>query len=173
MEAIRRVEAWLGMAERLLLTVIVTVVLTLSFYQVVMRALFSGGILWGDTLSRHLVVWIGFLGAGLAAGADKQFAMDASTRLFSGRLKAGVMLACHVFTTIVCAFLIKASLAFFRPELAEPKTLLTAAGVKVPAWALEIIIPAGFALLFAHYLLKTAQAGHALATGRELPGHAE
>ena len=36
--------------------------------QVVLRQVFGGGILWCDTLLRHLVLWVGFLGAARAAG---------------------------------------------------------------------------------------------------------
>lgn len=165
MSTLKRVESWLAGAERFLLVLILGVILGLSFAQVVLRTLFSSGILWGDTLGRHLVLWIGFLGAGLAAANDKQFAMDASARLFSGRLKAGVQFILHGFTAAICGLLANAAMAFFRQELADAKALVTIVRVAVPAWAIEAIIPAGFVLLMAHYVLKAAESAIALAHG--------
>ena len=130
----------------------------MSFLQVALRSLFSSGILWADTLLRHLVLWVAFLGAGLAAASDRQFALDLSSRFLKGRIKSAVLLACHCFTVAACIFLARASILFFREEYAQGGALFSAGGFRVPAWAFELILPAGFALLALHYLIKAALA---------------
>ncbi|MDE2237792.1 MAG: TRAP transporter small permease subunit, partial [Elusimicrobia bacterium] len=47
---------------------------SLAFLQVLRRELFGSGALWADPLLRSLVLWVGFLGAALAAAEDKHFA---------------------------------------------------------------------------------------------------
>jgi len=156
LDAIRAVERKLLVLERAALTALIALMVFLSFLQVVLRGAFSSGLLWGDTLLRHLVLWVGFLGAAVAAAEDKQFAMDAAGRLFSGKIRSGVHGVCHGFSAAVCGLLTRAACSFIADERAAAGILFTVGSLKVPAWPFELILPIGFALLSLHYLLKTA-----------------
>ncbi|MFH1726292.1 MAG: TRAP transporter small permease subunit [Elusimicrobiota bacterium] len=156
MRTLKTLERWLMGAEKALLIAFIVVMVVLSFLQVVLRGLFSSGLLWADTFLRHLVLWVGFLGAALAASGDKQFAMDAATRLLSGRLRSGVQLLCHAFTALVCGFLASASWTFLRDEFGAGAVLFSVGGLHVPSWVFEVILPAGFLLLLVHYAVKAA-----------------
>lgn len=157
-------------AERLLLCLLLSCAVLLAFLQVLLRGFFGGGLLWADTLLRHLVLWMGFLGAGLAAATGRQFAVDASAHLLSGRPRALAGLAAHGFTAFVCLRLCQASLSFLREELAHAGALFTVAGRAVPAWAFELILPLGFALLCFHYLVRTLESALSLQkAGRGAP----
>lgn len=162
MGALRALERRLMGLEKALLTALVLVMAVLSFAQVLLRGFFSAGILWADTFLRHLVLWVAFLGAAAAAGEDKQFAMDAAQRLFSGRARALVHSVGHAFAAAVCALLARASWTFFEGEYRSGAVLFSAAGMQVPTWAFELILPAGFALLCAHYLIKLVLAAEGL-----------
>jgi TRAP-type C4-dicarboxylate transport system permease small subunit len=155
-QALKNLERRLTAAEEGILVALLLFMVLMSFLQVILRVFFSTGILWADTLLRHLVLWVGFLGACLAASAGRQFAMDASDRVLKGRVKTAVHLLCHAFTAVVCLFLLQASITFFREEYVHSETLLTVFGRDIPAWTLESILPIGFALLLVHYLIKTA-----------------
>lgn len=172
LERIRIAERWLLAAERWLLIAFVLVMVVLSFLQVILRGFFSFGLLWADTFLRHLVLWVAFLGASVAAVEDKQFAMDAAARILKGRVKAGVMGITYLFTFVVCVLLSSASIDFFKDEYAAQSTLFSIGELHLPAWVFEIIIPAGFILLALHYLLRTAAALTDLvrpATGGDTP----
>ncbi len=155
MNKLRTLERWLLNAEKAVLIGVLLFMVTLSFLQVVLRGFFSGGFLWADTLLRHLVLWVGFFGAAVAAGENKQFAMDAAARFFKGRAKIAVEVIAHLFTIAVCAVMTKASWAFLLDERASG-SILFSIGEKthVPAWYIEIILPAGFALILLHYAIK-------------------
>ena len=56
---------------------LLAVMVTLAFAQVILRH-FGLGLLWGETVLKHLVVWTGFLGAALAAASEKHFAWEAA-----------------------------------------------------------------------------------------------
>jgi len=154
-KALAKLEKGLVTAERFLLVGLVLVMVVLSFLQVVLRSAFSSGLLWADTFLRHLVLWVGFLGASVAAADDKQFAMDALTRVLKGRLRAGTMLLCSAFTASVSAVLTRASWIFLRDEMDAASILFSLGDLHVPAWLFETILPGGFALLFIHYLIKS------------------
>lgn len=159
MESLRGAEALLARAERALLAALLAFMVLTAFCQVLLRLLSSGGLLWADTLLRHLVLWVGFLGAGLAAASDRQFAMDLSARLLRNRARAVSQSLCHLFSMSVSALLARASWLFFREEYAQAQVLFTAGGVGLPAWAFEAVLPLGFGLLALHYLIKAALAG--------------
>ncbi|MBI4386869.1 MAG: TRAP transporter small permease [Elusimicrobia bacterium] len=162
MNRIKGLESRLIRAESALLAALVAFMVLLAFLQVVLRAFFSAGILWADTLLRHLVLWLGFLGAGLAAGSDRQFALDIAARLSAGRLKASLQLGCALFAAGVSTALARSSLTFFREEYRHAGALFAAGDLNVPAWPFQIILPGGFALLAIHYALKAALAAHDL-----------
>ena len=111
----------------------------------------------GDTLLRHLVLWVGFLGAALAAVDRRQFAMDAFVRLLPAGPRRWVRAAVHLVSSAACAFLFSAAWKFVRDERASPSTLFSAGGAAVPAWALEVILPAGFLLLLFHTALRALE----------------
>lgn len=156
MEKLRALESRLRSVEKGLLIALVCVLVSLSFLQVVLRAFFSLGLLWADTFLRHLVLWVGFLGACVAAADDKQFSIDAAARALRGRSKTAAHVLANLFTCAVCALLARASLTFLLQERRAAAVLFTAAGIELQAWVLELILPAGFLLLAVHYALKTA-----------------
>lgn len=167
MKTLISVERFLLAAEKGLLIVFVLVMVALSFLQVVLRGAFAGGFLWADTFLRHLVLWLGFIGAAVAAGENKQFAMDAAARAFTGRLKAGLEVLACLFTAAVCAIMAKASWVFLIEEMNTGGVLFSIGeDLHAPIWYFEIILPAGFLLLLVHYLLKTARFAHEFASGK-------
>ena len=162
MERVKKAEGWLVRGEQAALAVLLAFMVTLAFVQVVlrqigMRAGWSLSVLWGDTLLRHLVLWVGFLGAGVAAAHDKQFAMDAGTQFLSRKARARVGIVCHLFSALVCVGLARAAWMFLAEERAGGGVLFNAFGLDVMAWWLEAAAPVGFALLFLHYALKTLE----------------
>lgn len=139
-----------------MLALLVGTMVLLSFLQVGLRVLWGGGILWADTFLRHLVLWVGFLGAGLAASSDRQFAMDLAARFLAGRSRRAVRFICHLFALAASAALAHASWLFFRQEYDLGQTLFIAFSRAVPAWPFELILPGGFGLLALHYGLRCA-----------------
>lgn len=162
MERLRSLERGLASAEKLLLAALLAVMVALSFLQVVLRGAFSAGLLWADTFLRHLVLWAGFLGAAAAAAEGKQFAMDAALRALGGNARRAVEGLSHAVCASVCALLGRASWRFLADEYASGGILFSVGSLHVPGWLFETILPAGFALLGIHYLIKLALAvgGH-------------
>ena len=57
--------------EQVLVSILLTLMILMAFSQIVLRNFFDTGISWGDSLVRYLVVWVGFIGAAIAAREGK------------------------------------------------------------------------------------------------------
>lgn len=150
MKLLKRIDSFLNMLEGGLLIVILGVMMVLAFLQVVLRNAFSEGILWADILTRHLVLWIGFLGAALASSNERHISIDALTRFLSPRTRTAVKALTNLFTAVICYFLLRASQTFVANEILDERMIYGG----IPSWYAEVIIPVGFGLLVIHFTIR-------------------
>ncbi|MEO2043622.1 MAG: TRAP transporter small permease, partial [Nitrospinaceae bacterium] len=61
MRILNQVDQFLEKIEGYLIVSILSLMILLSFGQMVLRNFFNMGIIWGDTLLRQWVLWLGFL----------------------------------------------------------------------------------------------------------------
>ncbi len=153
---IARIEGWLLVATVLFMVV-------LSFLQVVLRNLFSEGIMGADILLRHLVLWVGFIGASLATRDEKHINIDLFTRFLSGRKKMIANIIIYLFSIIVGYYLTTAAWTFVMMER-EFETVLFGS---VLAWYFQLIIPLGFALITFRFCILTIEKSVQLFSGNE------
>jgi len=145
-----------------LLTAVVTAVLIcsfsimlgLAFLQVFLRDTFHTGIPWGDIAARQLVIWVGFFGAYLATRSNRHFRIDVLTRFLGPRLRLWFNALSDIFAAFVCFFLVIASRTFVTVGLDPGATLF----LGIPQTAAAAIVPAGFGLITAQFLLRTIDA---------------
>jgi TRAP-type C4-dicarboxylate transport system permease small subunit len=134
---------WLDRIENALIAVLVLAMVLLAGAQILLRNLFETGIDWADPLLRALVLWTAMLGALAAARDDKHIGLDLVTHFVHGRAKRVLRVM-----TLVFAAAISAAMAWYGANL----VMLdygsgTNAFANVPSWCVELILPAGFALL--------------------------
>ncbi|MEK7388937.1 MAG: TRAP transporter small permease subunit [Elusimicrobiota bacterium] len=156
-ERLRRLEELLAAAEGALLVAFLTVMVLLAFAQVVLRH-FGAGLLWGETVLKHLVLWTGFLGAALAAKSEKHFAWDASQFAASHGLRRVLRLTSSLAGAAICALLLQASWHYFLDDRASGSTLVTIGALHVPSYVAAAALPSGFLLVLIHLLFKAADA---------------
>ncbi len=140
----------LARAETYFLLLIVLVMVFLSTLQIILRKLFNFGILWGDTFLRHLVLWVSFIGASIATKNNKHINIDLLNRLFSPKVQQFLQIVIHFFSTFIAILLTKASLTFVLDEREFGSVIFG----NVPAWYFQVIIPIGFALMSARFLIN-------------------
>jgi C4-dicarboxylate transporter, DctQ subunit len=150
MKILKSIESVLNKIEGAVLIFLLLVMLFMAFGQVVLRNFFSGGLVWGDILLRHLVLWIGFLGAALATSGERHLNIDILTRYLPERLRRAVAALSNVFAAAVCFFLFRASLTFIGFEIVNKNTVFA----DIPSWFAQIIIPIGFGLLTFHFIVR-------------------
>jgi len=150
MRILERIDKVLTRAEEIILITLLSVMVVMAFLQVVLRNLFSSGILWADILLRHLLLWLGFLGAAIATSENRHINIDALRRFFSPRVRSGVEVLTDLFAAGICFLLAKASWTFVQGEIADRRTVVE----NIPSWYAQIIIPIGFGLLLIHFVIR-------------------
>ncbi len=162
MRFVRALNRFLVRVETIFLVVFLAIMILFAFLQVILRNVFSTGLLWGDPLVRQMVLWSGFVGAALAASQDRHISIDALTKFLSPRIKAFAAIITNLFAAVVCYFLGKSAWAF----LADERTTENILFLGIPSWIGLLIIPIGYWLLGVHFLLNSVENG-ALASGKQ------
>jgi len=133
-----------GRIEDALLSFFLGAMVILVLLQVVLRYAFQSGITGGDSLVRHLVLWIAFFGATIAARSGAHVRIDALNRILPHRWQQWVTVVTDLFSFGVCALLVYASVLFIQIEYEGDGRL---AFMNMAVWIMEIIIPLGYAVL--------------------------
>ena len=165
MKILKRIDKALTKAEEAVLITLLSVMVVMAFLQVVLRNLFSSGIFWADILLRHLLLWLGFLGAAIATSENRHINIDALRRFLTPRVRSVVEVVTDVFAAAICYLLAKSSWTFVLGEIADHRTVFE----NIPSWYAQIIIPVGFGLLVVHFAIRAVlRAGGAAPEGERL-----
>jgi C4-dicarboxylate transporter DctQ subunit len=117
--------------------------------QVILRNVFDSGISWADVASRHMVLWVAFLGAMLATRSREHISIDALMRLIPRRSRNVVRIGLDALACFVALLLARASYAFVVSERAAGTLLIR----DIPTWIAQVIIPFGFAMISLEYAI--------------------
>jgi TRAP-type C4-dicarboxylate transport system permease small subunit len=153
MKTLKKLDNGLFYFENFIILLTLGIMVVLSFLQVVLRNLFDTGILWGDILLRHLVLWVGFVGASLATRDEKHINVDILSRLLPPRFLPFIKFLVYLAAMVVCSILARASYVFLSFEIEAGTTLF----LDIPSWYIQIILPAGFGLIGLRFLLKLVE----------------
>jgi len=141
--------------EYLVLVFLFTIMVGLAFLQIVLRIFFATGILWGDPLLRHMLLWVALLGATMATKEGKHINIDVISKLFPDRGKAAIQALTDLFSAVICVFLIQSSLKFIRDEFQAGAL----AFLKVPTWTVTLIFPVAFGLIALRFGISSFRNG--------------
>jgi TRAP-type C4-dicarboxylate transport system permease small subunit len=147
---LRKLNDLIGKVEGFLLTFILVVMIGLAFTQVILRNFFNSGITWADVVVRHLVLWVGFIGASVASKEDGHLAMDLVSRFLPDKLRRPTAMFVHAASSFVCACLTVASYKFVMGEKEAGSMLVE----NIPNYWAIIIIPIGFGMMSLRFALK-------------------
>jgi len=139
--------------EDVVLVTVLSAMVLLAAGQIFLRNIFDVGFIWTDELLRMLVLWIALAGAVSASREDRQINIAVLDRFLPDSLAAVSKIIVHAFTTAVCGMVAVASIQFVRDSYDYGDVLLG----QVPAWALQLVLPLGFALITWRYGLFTAR----------------
>jgi C4-dicarboxylate transporter DctQ subunit len=91
-------DLWAGL-EGWAIVILLAAMIILAFTQVVMRNFFQSGFEWADIVVRHLMLWVGLLGASIAAKEGRHLNVDIASRLIPEKWYYLV----HAFTCFITA----------------------------------------------------------------------
>ncbi len=129
--------------EKGILIFLLLFLLGFALLQIVLRNFFAMGIVWGETLLRHVLLWSSLLGMARAIGERKYIAIELFPLILSGKGRMASRLACDVFSCLVAAMLCVASWSFVQTE----RLVGGMAFLDVPVWWLVTVFPVAFAIM--------------------------
>lgn len=161
MKILRSIEKAIGRLEGWLIVAFLSTMVTLTFVQVLLRALHRhahmgwanalvGQIDWSEPLVRLLVLWTAFLGASLVTGENKHIKIDILSDLLPRRWLPVRELVLSVACMVVTGLMVEASMGYIRMEMTFGGPLF----LGIPTWLGQLILPVGFSLLFFRFFVR-------------------
>ena len=136
--------------NRALLIIILAAMATMVFTNVALRFLTDHSILWVEEVSRYLMIWLTFLGAGLVMRHGGHIGIDTLQEKFPRR---AAHLRALIFLLLLGFF---AFMAWIGTRYAVLTWSQTTPVLEIPVGLVYLAVPAGFLLLTAHLLLMAA-----------------
>jgi TRAP-type C4-dicarboxylate transport system permease small subunit len=99
---------------------------------------------------RHLVLWLGFLGASLATRDRQHLSIDALARVLPAWCQPWLTLLTNLTAALVCTLLLQAAWRFVQDEHAAGATLVPG----VATWLAGSIIPLGLCIMILRFCLR-------------------
>jgi len=153
MTFLRTLDRFFYRIEFTLLVLFLSTMILLSFTQVFLRNFLGTGLVWADTIIRHLVIWVGFVGAALATTEERHISIDALTKFLSPRIKHVAQLFTTLFAAIACVYLGDAAWTYLKDEQTSGGALV----LGIQTWQALLIIPIGYFLIAFHFLVKLVE----------------
>lgn len=134
--------------ETALLALTLGAMIVLAAVQIALRNFWGAGLAWADEALRILVLWVTMLGAVAASRDQRHVSIDALSRYLPGPIRGAAAILIHSFASAVCLVLAWNSWLFMADSRSADDRVL---GGDLPAWMVQLILPAGFALIAYRY----------------------
>jgi tripartite ATP-independent transporter DctM subunit len=115
----------------------------LPLLEIVLRRLFGIGVPGAGPIVQHLVLWVGLIGASIAARDGKLLALSSATFIPPGGLKRAVDAFGGAVAAFAATLLAGGALELVRIER-ESQTMISA---HIATWVAQLALPIGFALI--------------------------
>ncbi len=130
-----------------MLGAILAVMAVLQFVNVIVRYFTDDSVAWAEEVSRHLMIWLVFLGLGSAFRIGLHMAIDNLQHAVPATVARAIRLGIVVLLAATCAVLAYQGWVYAM-NAGQQTTPLT----QIPFLYVYAALPAGFALMLAHIL---------------------
>jgi TRAP-type C4-dicarboxylate transport system permease small subunit len=157
---IQQVEVWVCLLA-------LAVMVFLAFAQVILRQVAGGAIpfaqpvAWFDNIARHMVIWVGVLGASLATAEGRHISIEAVPKLLGPAARRRVDVLVNLAAAAACGVLLVLSVIYLqRVQLPNEAHLfiIEALDWKIYRWPFLVVVPIGLALMTWRFGLRIAEA---------------
>lgn len=166
MNTLKWIDAALAKIEGWLIILLLWLMVILTFVQVGLRSLYTyghfqwanamlGQIDWSEPFVRLLVLWLTLLGASLLTKEGNHIKIDLFSTLLPKKWLPARELILAFVSGLICAIMLKVCIDYVKIEMEFGGTTL----FHLPGWWGQLILPAGFALLLFHFLIKAIDEG--------------
>jgi len=139
----RRLENAVGMAALIAMS-------ALPVIEILLRSLAGTGIPGTTGYVQNLTLWVGFLGAMIAAREDRHLHLAVAHFNLPPALARAAEIAVHTICAAVAIGVLWANLQFVRSEMASAERI----GAWMPVWIAESILPLSFLVIALRFVLR-------------------
>ena len=119
------------------------VMAVIPLLEIVLRRAVGIGIPCAGPIVQHLVLWVGFLGAAIAAREGRLLSLATGSLVPEGRPRQVAALVAAIIGSAVSVILALAAVEFVQSERGVDSSF----GAGIPTWMAELVLPFGFALI--------------------------
>src|SRR3954466_2520935 len=135
-----RAERLVRLGEESLAATALVVMVLLPLAEILVRAAFVTGIPGAGPLVQHLTLWVGFVGASLAARDDRLLSIATGTLLPAGARRWTALTVAIVGVAVTTA-LCWGAVTLVRTQ----REMGSIIALQIPVWALQIVMPVALA----------------------------
>ena len=132
----------------------------LPLLEIAARRVLGVGIPAAGPIVQHLVLWVAFLGAAIAARDDKLLALATGTFIPEGRVRRAASIFAGAVASCVAGLLAWGAVQLVLTERETGATI----GAHIPVWTTQLVLPIGFVLI----ALRLVRRGSTTLPGRLL-----
>ena len=144
------VMAWGRRGENILVATALLAMAVFPVLEMILRTLWNTGIPGSSGYVQHLTLWVGFLGAMVAAREGQHLSLSTGMVNLPPLVDRLTDIAAAAISTAVAAGLAWASLRLVQAEFESPVRI----GGWLPLWAAETILPVSFAVIAVRFVAR-------------------
>ncbi len=133
--------------EKIFAALSLLLLLTLSLAQVILRNFFELGFSEIDVITRHLVLFVTFMGAALVSEGNRHIKIDIVSTALGHKHRRNIIKPLQLLSSLICAVFFWYALQFWLDER------MYAPDSEQLALYMALILPAGFFILSLHFFL--------------------
>lgn len=137
-----------GHAENFTAALALLLMAGLPVLELVLRTFFATGITGAAEYVQHLTLWVGFLGAAIAARERRHLSLSQGVRIVPERFAGAARVASALVSVAVAGGLTWASYRFVSFEMESAARV----GALIPVWMVEAVLPLAFALITLRFI---------------------
>ena len=145
---------WARRTENTLAVAALLAMAGLPALEVVLRTFFATGVPGTSGYVQHLTLWVGFVGAMIAARSGRHLSLSTGEVRLPAPLQPAAAGLASLASTAVAAGLCWAAFRFVQSELDAPSRI----GGWLPVWMAEAILPAAFAVITLRFIVRAGGA---------------
>jgi tripartite ATP-independent transporter DctM subunit len=138
--------------EDLIAAAALAAMVLLPLLEIAARRVFGVGVPASGPIVQHLVLWVAFLGAAMAARDGRLLALATGALVPEGRLRRVAAILCGAVAACVASVLAWGAVELVLAER-EAGSII---GAGIPAWTTQLVLPAGFVLIAARLVWRSS-----------------
>ncbi len=161
MKYLEFIDRFITRIEGLLVVLSLTLMVSLTFVNVVLRSLYTHGqfnwagdllgrVYWSEPFSRQMVLWVAFLGASLLTGQGGHIRIEIPGLFKSPRPSCIRETIISTACAVICLFMVKSSISYILMEIEYSSSSLAG----IPGWIFQVIIPVGFTVMLFRFTVR-------------------